>query len=730
MSIAVGCVAEGTPKYMGQALRLVQSIRWFGGALNEGDLYVCVVEHVPEDYRQELERYGAIVRVVPRFSVAHPPSNKLRFLELPELSAYDKVLLLDCDTLVVRDPTPDLFRADFSAKIADAPTVPVDIFRQLFSAFGLAMPGQNWNCTVHGEPTIPYFNAGVLAFSGCAMSSLVPVWIMLNEQLIERMVLLEEHGNFCEQASLALALVQTDMDFYALSNAFNFPLHFEHAPDLAGIDPYIIHYHWLADDSGHILPSQYPAANKRIGEFNARLRVERESRFDNRLFWNQRYEANPALGSGVGSRGEVRDYKRRLLENAVGHWRPRSILDVGCGDMEVGTALPAEGYTGLDFSEVAVSSNRMKHPDRRFVAGNFIDLEMGTPDMVVCLDVLIHLASREVFRAFVRKLIDTAGRVGIVAGDEADPGLGGIVFFHEPLSHALVRAGARNLRKVGSYRHVAVFEFNPPSREQRPASPDRFAPAEGTGHPRDISREALAAGLAMTVRPDLLQAIVALSRRYLGFFTSHFSRTLEYPWILQRLEGHPPGRLLDIGAGVCPVPLALAEAGHRITTVDPHLLKRSPENRGEWNEWGFLDYRQLHPNITSKHMRVEDIFLWRKFDVVYSISVVEYMPATVRRKIFAKAAQWLAQGGLLLLTLDLFPMTEELWNRSEGAIVDRGGHGSVADICRELMDNGFGIDCTDYFRSMPESTVDVVCIAATLLSAPGLFRKAWPFPAL
>lgn len=472
MSIALGCVAENTPKYLGQAVRLVQSVRWFGGVLNEAKLYVCVVDDIRQDFREELERYGATIHIVPRFSTKHPQSNKLRFLELPDIARHDRVLLLDCDTIVVRDPSSDLFRADFTAKIADIPTVPLDTFRRIFAAFGLSMPRADQLCTVRGASTIPYFNAGVLAFSRRGMDILVPKWIELNEQLIASMELLEGHENFCEQASLSLALAATGINFDVVGNAFNFPMHFDDpatAQGLADTEPFIIHYHWLVDPSGYILPSAYSAVNSRIDEFNARLRQERESRFDNRLFWNQRYAENPELGSGVGSRGEARDYKRHLLKEAAARWTPRTILDVGCGDLDVGSVLPADGYTGLDFSEVVIATNRGKFPDRVFLAGNFIEMERARADMVVCLDVLIHLASLDEYRNFVRKLVRSTSKVGIVAGDETEPGLGSIVFYHEPLSRTLAEAGATNIRKIGTYRHVTVFEYTPPSPESRTA---------------------------------------------------------------------------------------------------------------------------------------------------------------------------------------------------------------------------------------------------------------------
>jgi len=129
--LAIGCVAENTPKYLEQALRLVQSVRWFGGALNEAQFYVCVVDDVSLHYRMELERYGVTICVVSRFSTKHPQSNKLRFLELPDIVHYDHVLLLDCDTIVVRDPSSYLFHPGLAAKIADVPTVAMDTFHRV-----------------------------------------------------------------------------------------------------------------------------------------------------------------------------------------------------------------------------------------------------------------------------------------------------------------------------------------------------------------------------------------------------------------------------------------------------------------------------------------------------------------------------------------------------------------------------------------------------------------------
>lgn len=283
-SLTVGCVADCTPKYLEQALRLLQSWRWFAGAMSTADFHLCVVDEIDHSYRALYEEYGAKVHIVPRASTRHPPSNKLRFLELPEAGDADRVVLLDCDTIVVREPTGLIADADFLAKIADHRTTTPEVFDSVFAAFGISLPAADQRCTVRGESTIPYFNGGVLAFSRRSMRALVPQWIRINSCLIEQMELLKECGHFCEQASLSLALAATGTSFQVLGNDMNFPAHLREEPlesAFADTDPVIIHYHWLVDERGLLEPSPYPNVNRRIQQFNERLGEEQRARFDN-----------------------------------------------------------------------------------------------------------------------------------------------------------------------------------------------------------------------------------------------------------------------------------------------------------------------------------------------------------------------------------------------------------------------------------------------------------------
>jgi 2-polyprenyl-3-methyl-5-hydroxy-6-metoxy-1,4-benzoquinol methylase len=471
--IAVGCVADSHPKYLTQALRLLTSLRLCGGALAGANFFACFLELPAHDYVREFERLGAFIRVVPRVSERHPYSNKLGFFGLPELRHYDTLLLLDCDTAVVRDPLPFIDGRSLQCKIADLPTLPHESLARVFAHFGVPLPPREHRCTQDGTPTIMYCNSGVVALPARLLDTFVARWLRCNGALAERLDLLGSLQTFCDQASLSLAFAQEPTPFAPLPLEMNFPVHLADAATPAGMDeadPAIVHYHDRVDASGYLLPVPYPAANRRIEALNLLLRQRRSQGFDNRTFWDFRYSFAPELGSGLGSRGEALAYKRGLLLTLYERARPATVLDVGCGDGQLTEGLPAAGYTGVDISPVAVEQVRRRLPGRAFVAGDFLALPLAPADLVICFDLLIHQPDGAVYRQLVRTLVERTAGIGIVSGYEEDPLAGpGIVYFHEPLSATLRAAGARNLLRVGRYRSVTIWQYEGAAGEEAAA---------------------------------------------------------------------------------------------------------------------------------------------------------------------------------------------------------------------------------------------------------------------
>jgi hypothetical protein len=301
--ILIGCVADNNPKFLAQALRLVQSIRWMGGQAAGANIMVCLIDEADPYYAKEFGRWGAFVRIVPRFSYFHGPANKLRLFDVPELFAYDTVVLLDCDTIVAQDPLPYLAGSALQGKIVDDATVPHEIFDKLFRHFGLSLPERKYRATSSREPTIWYCNSGVLVFPRDLIELLIPFWRSYVSDLIENMELLEGRDHFCEQSSFALAFAKASelftVPYLPLSSAMNFPLHMvrEDAPEeMKTSDPVIIHYHDLAGPDGFIHETDHPFARQRVAAFNALLGRYREMHAE---------APNESSGNTDGQRGHV-----------------------------------------------------------------------------------------------------------------------------------------------------------------------------------------------------------------------------------------------------------------------------------------------------------------------------------------------------------------------------------------------------------------------------------------
>ncbi|MDR3387543.1 MAG: methyltransferase domain-containing protein [Rudaea sp.] len=198
------------------------------------------------------------------------------------------------------------------------------------------------------------------------------------------------------------------------------------------------------------------------------------------------------------------------------------------------------------------------------------------------------------------------------------------------------------------------------------------------------------------------------------FFPAHNPRALEYPWLAENVPADLRGlRLLDVGAGVNPLPFVFADRGAVVVTLDNHPATRDPDHREHWNEWGSLDYSRLDPRISSLRVAYEQSVIAQPFDCIYSVSVIEHLPWRIRRQWLGKFAQQLKSRGVLLLTVDLVPDTDLLWNMSEGNVVeDAAVHGEFSTLIDELGQTGFAVADTRVERRIPATRVDVGFIKA------------------
>jgi hypothetical protein len=279
--VLVGCVTENDPQLLGQALRLVRSIQWFGGELANARVRICVAGGLDRRFRRDFERHGAEMRIV------SPLQNGGRVADRPQLfpeaweTDREMLLLLDCDTVVVQDPLPWMRRGVFQAKIAPLPTVTPEVFERVFRHYGLPLPARDHVNSFTGTPTIPYFNSGVILVPSDLARQLLPVWRDYNARLASEIEILHPCERQCNQAGLSLALAACQAPLAEAPAELNFQLNFPSLPPPEGFfaaDPAILHYHDRADPEGYLLHSPHPFAQVRIEAFNRLLRQEREGR--------------------------------------------------------------------------------------------------------------------------------------------------------------------------------------------------------------------------------------------------------------------------------------------------------------------------------------------------------------------------------------------------------------------------------------------------------------------
>ena len=379
-----------------------------------------------------------------------------------------------------------------------------------------------------------------------------------------------------------------------------------------------------------------------------------------------------------------------------------SVLDVGCGDLEVMRSMPFKSYRGIDASGQAIEVARTKRPDWQF--DNVAIQEIGDDayDYVFCLDVSIHQSSAEKVEEIVANLLRVARKGVLVSGYGKQTPNEGFVFTHLRLPEVLPRySKVREVTEIGSYCDGSVYL----------ALTDEGLPLTDA----DASLVDLACGCEETADWRLLLELTRLSREKLGFFPKAAARTVEYPWFARQLRARPPARVLDIGAGVCVLPVWLAQKDNDVVTIDYSPLKRNSDDKAGWNEWGYLDYGRLDTKIVSHHLDARVYEPEQPFDTIYSVSVMEHMPANVRRNVLAKLPNWLAPGGRVLLSFDLTPGTDNLWPLSEGQVVDpQQPHGTLDDVTAEMKQAGLRIIEVAVRRGIARSRSDLAFIEAAL----------------
>ena len=614
--------------------------------MDPSDLVVHVVGTLESEPLRHLQGQGVHVRPISAFDERSPHCNKVAgALRLGEDVHDGVVVLSDADTAILDDPRRiERPSGSLSAKTVDSSLPPIGVLTRIFEAAGVPTPADITLAHGSDQRTLRgNCNGGMYVLEGALLPQVSSNWATWARWLLDRSQLLEDWAVHVDQVAMALTLASEAIEWHSLDVTWNTPTHYQAFLPPDPPRPHMLHYHWEVDADGLLRPVDRASIDAQIEVANAAItRVFDEAAPRATL---RRWRAE------TWSPATVAPERNDVLESLVASLGLPTVLEVAEPGRSVTDGLRVGERQVAEPSLDAVLAARTGF----LSAGDRASSGSERADLTVSLDVLNHVAGADEYRRLVEVLWESTDRLLVVSGfadcyGERNPG----EHYHEPLRDTLrsVAPDAEVYRVASSGSSETVAVLREPAR----------------GHPRDFGSTTLESLMERIPDPVGLLTMRLSARETTGFYPDHSPRLWEYPVVARLVIEHldPGSRLVDVGAGVSPLAPFLSSQGYLVETVDPSEIRREWSDHLEWNEWGFLDYSAADLASRSWNCTLDGLPSEELFDGIYSVSVIEHIPAKARRSLLGDISKRTRTGGLVVLTIDLVPGTDDLWNYNRG----------------------------------------------------------------
>ena len=180
------------------------------------------------------------------------------------------------------------------------------------------------------------------------------------------------------------------------------------------------------------------------------LEIRRRLGFrDSSSYWEKRYQQGKT--SGVGSYGRLAAHKAEVLNDFVAKNDVESVIEFGCGDGTQLALAKYPSYVGVDVAQgsIALCQARFTGDDsKRFYLTTKIPVDLGRFDLALSLDVVYHLVEDAVFEAYMRSLLEHAGRYLIIySSNKVEPS--GVPHVRHRLFTKWIETNAPQWRQIG-----------------------------------------------------------------------------------------------------------------------------------------------------------------------------------------------------------------------------------------------------------------------------------------
>ncbi len=126
----------------------------------------------------------------------------------------------------------------------------------------------------------------------------------------------------------------------------------------------------------------------------------------NKDHWDNHYKNNG--NSGIGSYGELCEYKINIINDYIEKYNIKSIIDFGCGDGNQIKSINIKNYIGLDVSKESVHICTQKYSNdstkKFFLYDQNVELNIEPADLTLSLDVIYHICNDSDYNKYMHDL--------------------------------------------------------------------------------------------------------------------------------------------------------------------------------------------------------------------------------------------------------------------------------------------------------------------------------------
>jgi hypothetical protein len=145
----------------------------------------------------------------------------------------------------------------------------------------------------------------------------------------------------------------------------------------------------------------------------------RRARTSSACYWLDRYASGG--NSGLGSYGELAEFKAGILNGFVREHGIRTVIEYGCGDGNQLKLAHYPSYTGFDISPAAIARCReLFAGDQSKTFLLMSEYDGRRAQMALSLDVVYHLVEEDVFGEYMCRLFDFADEFVVVYSSDTD----------------------------------------------------------------------------------------------------------------------------------------------------------------------------------------------------------------------------------------------------------------------------------------------------------------------